>query len=120
MGDYFFTYDVCRARGPDFLTSKEAKKAYADKGIVLWQIPARSPDLNPIEKFWRWLRRELRRRDLEDWNAKRPPLGKTAYKARLRAVLRSKKTQSVAARIAAGLLNVCKEVQRKKGAASRG
>ena len=57
MGDYFFTYDVCRARGPDFLTSKEAKKAYADKGIVLWQIPARSPDLNPIEKIWRWLRR---------------------------------------------------------------
>ena len=58
-----------------FLTSKVAKKAHAEKGIALWQIPPRSPDLNPIEKFWGWLRREMRRRDLEDWNAKRPPLG---------------------------------------------
>ena len=45
---------------------------------------------------------------------------RTAYKARLRAVLRSKKTQGVAGRIAAGLLKVCKEVVKKKGAASRG
>ena len=103
-----------------FLTSKLAKEAHAQKGIALWQIPARSPDLNPIEKFWGWLRRELRRRDLQDWNAKRPPLGRTAYRARLRAVLRSKKAQSVAGRYAAGLLNVCKEVLQKKGAASRG
>ena len=66
------------------------------------------------------MRRELRRRDLQDWNAKRPPLGRTAYRARLRAVLRSKKTQGVAGRIAAGLLKVCKEVVKKKGAASRG
>ena len=36
------------------------------------------------------------------------------------AVLRSKKTQGVAGRIAAGLLKVCKEVVKKKGAASRG
>ena len=103
-----------------FLTSKEAKKAHAEKGIALWQIPARSPDLNPIEMFWGWLRRELRRRDLEDWDAKRSPLGRTAYRARLRAVLRSKKAEGVAARIAAGLLNVCKEGLQKKGAASRG
>ena len=61
-----------------------------------------------------------RRWDLQDWNAKRPPLGRTAYRARLRAVLRSKKAQSVAGRYAAGLLNVCKEVLQKKGAASRG
>ena len=76
--------------------------------------------MNPIEKFWGWLRREMRRRDLQDWNAKRPPLGRTAYRARLRAVLRSKKAQGVAGRLAAGLLNVCKEVLKKKGAASRG
>ena len=42
------------------------------------------------------------------------------WQARLRAVLRSKKAQSVAGRYAAGLLNVCKEVLQKKGAASRG
>ena len=46
--------------------------------------------------------------------------GRTAYRARLWAVLRSKKTQGVAGRIAAGLLKVCKEVVKKKGAASRG
>ena len=109
---------LCDIEG--FLTSKEAKKAHAEKGIALWQIPPRSPDLNPIEKFWGWLRREMRRRDLQDWNAKRPPLGRTAYRARLRAVLRSKKAQGVAGRLAAGLLNVCKEVLKKKGAASRG
>ena len=106
--------------GEHFLTSKEAKKAHAEKGIALWQIPPRSPDQNPIEKFWGRLRRELRRRDLQDWNAKRPPLGRTAYRARLRAFLRSEKTQGVAGRIAAGLLKVCKEVVKKKGAASRG
>ena len=106
--------------GEHFLTSKEAKKAYAEKGIALWQIPPRSPDQNPIEKFWGWLRRELRRRDLQDWNAKRPPLGRIAYRARLRAVLKSKKAQGVAGRYAAGLLNVCKEIVQKKGAASRG
>ena len=71
-------------------------------------------------KFWGWLRREMRRRDLQDWNAKRPLVGRTAYTARLRAVLRSKKAQGVAGRFAAGLLNVCKEVLKKKGAASRG
>ena len=25
--------------------------------ISLWHVPARSPDLNPVEKFWAWLRR---------------------------------------------------------------
>ena len=49
-----------------FLTAKESLKAYKAKGIELWQIPPRSPDLNPIEKFWGWLKRELRRRDLKD------------------------------------------------------
>ena len=63
-----------------------SKAAYEAKGIRLWQIPPRSPDLNPIQKFWSWLRRELRRRDLQDWEAKRPALGRTAYRARLRAV----------------------------------
>ena len=84
----------------------------------MWQIPSRSPDLNPIEKFWSWLRRELRRRDLQDWEAKRPAFGRTAYRARLRAVLRAKKTQAVAARYAGNLVTVCKLVQKNKGAHS--
>ena len=101
-----------------FLTARPSKEAYEAKGIHLWQIPPRSPDLNPIEKFWGWLRRELRRRDLKDWEAKRPALGRTAYRARLRAVLRTKKTQAVAARYAGNLMTVCKLVQKNKGAHS--
>ena len=103
-----------------FLTAKKCKDFYNAKGIVLWPIPPRSPDLNPIEKFWGWLRRTLRRRDLQDWAAKRPPIGRTAFRARVRAVLRAKRTQAVAARFANDLMSVCKEVKRKRGAAARG
>ena len=42
---------------------------------VIWTA-AYSPDLNPIEKFWAWLRNRLRQRDLEDLQAGRPALGK--------------------------------------------
>ena len=49
-----------------FLTAKECFKAYGSKDITLWSIPARLPDLNPIERFWGWLRREMRWRDLND------------------------------------------------------
>ena len=88
-----------------FLTTKESMKAYGAKRIVLWQIPSRSPDLNPIEKFWGWLRRELRRRDLKDLQEKRPPLSKTAFRARVRTVLRSQKAHRAASKFARGLLN---------------
>ena len=40
-----------------FLKSKLSQKAHRDNRIKLWHIPPRSPDLNPIEKFWAWLRR---------------------------------------------------------------
>ena len=102
-----------------FLTANECMAAYAAKNIELWKIPPRSPDLNPIEKFWGWLRRERRRRDLKDLQAKRPVLSKAAFKARVRAVLRAQKTQRVASRIASGLFGVCQEVKAKRGAASR-
>lgn len=103
-----------------FLTAAECAKAYAAKNIVLWQIPPRSPDLNPIEKFWGWLRRELRRRDFKDLQEKRAVLSKAAFRARVRAILRARKTQRAAARFASGLLGVCREVKAKRGAASRG
>ena len=67
-----------------------------------------------------WLRRELRRRDLKDLQEKRPPLSKTAFRARVRTVLRSQKAHRAASKFARGLLNVCKEVKAKRGAASRG
>ena len=83
-------------------------------------FPPHSPDLNPIEKFWCWLKRELRRLDLRDLKSGRGVLGKTAYKARIRSVLRKKGTQKVASRFSAQLYSACQEVIKKKGAASRG
>ena len=38
-----------------FLLTDEAKAEYRKQRVKLWPIPARSPDLNPIELFWGWL-----------------------------------------------------------------
>ena len=86
----------------------------------MWKTPAKSPDLNPIEKFWAWLRRQLRARDFKDLKAGRPVPGKTAYRQRVRNILRSAKAQTHAAACARGLRKVCAEVVKKHGAASRG
>ena len=75
---------------------------------------------NPIEKFWGWLRRELKTRDLMDLQKKRKPLGKTAYRQQARAVLRQKKTQEVAKRFAGDMVRVCKAVVKAKGRAVKG
>ncbi len=85
----------------------------------MWDWPPRSPDLNPIEKFWAWLRGKLHQLDQADLQAKRPSVGRTAFKARVRAVFRSLKAQQVAAVCVRGLRNVCHEVVLKKGAMAR-
>jgi len=103
-----------------FLEAKVCMKIYEKQRIVLWKIPPRSPDLNPVEKYWGWLRKELRRRDLIDLQNKRPVLGKMAYKLRIRAVIKTNKAQQVAKNCAAGLKKVCREVIKKKGAMARG
>ena len=101
-----------------FLRTKQSIAANRANRIKLWKLPAKSPDLNPIERFWAWLRKELLRRDLADLAARRAVLGKFAYKQRVQGILRSKKAQEVAANIAGGLRKVCKLVIKKKGAAS--
>ena len=58
--------------------------------------------------------------DLNDVVRKKPVLGKLAYTARVRAILRSPAAQEVAKNIGKGYLNTCKEVVRLKGAASSG
>ena len=55
---------------------------------------------------------------MEDFRQKRPALGKTAYKQRLRAVLRSKKAQKVAKAKFHNFKSVCKRVSLNKGAHS--
>ena len=103
-----------------FLDAKDSETAYATKRVRLWHIPARSPDLNPVEQFWGWARKELRRRELSDVRAKKPPLGKAAYLRRVRAVLKTRKAQALAKAIAGVFRKTCCEVVKKKGAAARG
>ena len=100
----------------------EHNQAYSkSKTIQLWeQMPAKSPDLNPVEKYWSWLRQQLRKKDLEDLNAGRDVLSKAAYQERVRSIMHSKRSQTVAASIAKGLRKVCKEVVDNGGIATKG
>ena len=102
-----------------FLNAKSVRPEYKKRRIQLLPIPAKSPDLNPIESFWGWLRGELRRRDLEDLRLKKPGLTKTQYRNRIKEILRTVKAQNVAKAKFQNFKKVCKEVVNKKGAASR-
>ena len=102
-----------------FLRARDSTAAHRHSKVTLWAVPARSPDLNPIEKFWSWLRTQLRQRDLADLQAGRPPMGRVAFKARVRAICRSQRAQRVARACALGLRKVCQEVVMKKGAMAR-
>ena len=81
-------------------------------------VTSRSPDLNPVERFWGWLKMTLRKMDLKDAMAKMAPLGKMAYKERVRAICRSKKAQTAASNYAKSFRKACAAVVKKKGAAS--
>ena len=101
--------------GEPFLHTKANKTAYATENLQVWQVPPSTPYLNPVEKFWGWLRKQLRSRDLGDLSKKRPVLTKNKYKARVKAICSSAKAQSVAKKFTVDLRNVCKEVVAKKG-----
>ncbi|CAE8608571.1 unnamed protein product [Polarella glacialis] len=102
-----------------FLRTAVSQAAHKAQGISLWSVPPRSPDLNPVEKFWAWLRRTLRQKGWADLRAGRKALDKKAYQARVRSTCRTKRAQTVAASCAGGLRKVCKEVVAKKGAMAR-
>ena len=57
--------------------------------------------------------------DLADCVAQRRVLGKTAYRERVRRVVKSNKAQSVAAAQARQMRAVCREVVLKKGNATK-
>ena len=101
-----------------FLDSVASKNALRAVGVKLWHTPPRSPDCNPIERFWSWVRKEMRARDLNDFIAKRPILGSMAYKQRLRCLLKSPAAQSVAKKHFHSFRETCKKVLKCKGAAS--
>ena len=100
------------------LKTRLSRRWYKKQSIYLWHIPARSPDLNPVEKFWAYLRKKLRAMDLKDLQAKRPPVGKFQLKARVRSILSTQQTKQVAKNLMRGLKKTCKLVLKKKGAAS--
>ena len=95
------------------------RNAHRRAKVALWQIPPRSPDLNPVERFWGWLRKALRARDQADLKAKKPPLSKAQFKARVQALCKTKRAQKVAKNCAKVMRKVCLEVVAKGGAASR-
>jgi hypothetical protein len=103
-----------------FLRASTTTPLYRREKVRLWKIPARSPDCNPVEKFWAWLRRRLHAMDLKDAVEKRPVLTKAAYRRRVQGVCGSRQAQRVASSCALGLKRVCKELLKKKGAATRG
>lgn len=103
-----------------FLRTAASQKAHRRAKVSLWAIPPRSPDLNPVEKFWSWLRKELLKRDLADVARRRPALSKVEYVARVRQVCRTQRAKRVAGNCARGLKKVCLEVKRRQGAATSG
>ena len=106
--------------GETFLSAPASRGAYRRAGVKLWQIPAHSPDLNPAEKFWSWLRRKLRSLDLADLRAKRAPVNRAQLQACARSIVRSKKANQVARNCARSLKQVCEEVVKSGGKATRG
>ena len=105
--------------GEGFLKAKVSTAYCRKKNIKMLHLPRRSPDLNPIERYWSWVRRALRTRDLKDLRNGAAALGKTAYKRRLQNLLKSKRAQTVAKATWRTLKSVSKEVVCKKGAMAR-
>ena len=105
--------------GESFLRAKVSMAAYRAKKITLWAVPPKSPDLNPVELFWGWLRRKLRHMDLADLHQKRRPLGKTAYTMRVKGVIKSQKAQTVAKNFAGRLRKGMQAGGEEKGSCSR-
>lgn len=108
--------------GEGFMKGALSKEAHKKAKVTLWRVPPRSPDLNPVEKYWPWLKKKLRKMDLEDCVKGKPVLTKRAYIARVRRVVESKQSHKVARNYALGLRNVCKQVLSKdvNGGATRG
>ena len=126
--------EACRAARPDrqqgpwrilcdnesFLNARLSRAAHLRKRIELWHIPARSPDLNPVELYWSWVRKKLRLMDLADLRAGRPPIRKAGLKVRVRALLQTPAAKTVAMNTFGTLRQKCLDVKRHKGRAILG
>ena len=84
----------------------------------LWHIPAKSPDLNPVERFWGWVRKRLTAQDLNDLKKGRRVPGRTAYKERVRRLVKSPRAQQVAKNIFRGFRKTALDIKNRRGQAS--
>ena len=115
-----------RRRGPwkilcdneSFLGTDASADALKKAGVTLWSIPPRSPDLNPVEKYWAWVRRRMRAMDLADLSAKRAVVDRAEYKRRFSRLVKTAKGKEVAGNIFVGLMKTCRKVVAKGGRAS--
>ena len=103
-----------------FLKHAESVKAYRKPRITLVHIPAKSLDLNPVEKFWGWARKRLHKMDLADLRAGRAVAGSTAYKERIKRLLIAANAQHKARNLYGNLGTVAKKIVLKKGHGVKG
>ena len=115
-----------RSRGPwtilcdneSFLGADASTEALKKVRVTLWYVPPRSPDLNPVEKYWSWVCRQMRAMDLADLSAKRPAAGRAEYKRRFSRLVKSAKGKRVAGNVFCSLLKTCRKVVANGGRAS--
>ena len=70
--------------------------------------------------MWGWLRKEFRKRGLADLVARRPVLGKTAYKERVKRISKNTKAQAVAKKNLGNLRTFAARAVEAQGRAVRG
>ena len=124
---FWFNTMADRQRGPwviisdneSFLTAPASRAAHVKERAELFQVPPRSPDLNPVEMFWSHLRIRLRKMDLQDLSAGKPPVGTAGLKRRVRALIKSPEMQQIAIKCFNTLSSKCLQVKKKKGGAIR-
>ena len=115
-----------KSRGPwkilcdneSFLRTPESRAAHRRCKVTLKKIPAHSPDLNPVEMYWAWIRKQMRAMDLADLVKKRPVVGKMAFKQRLLRLVKTPRAKEVAAKTMKTLRKTCVIVSKNGGAAS--
>ena len=101
-----------------FLDTMTCKAAHKKAKVSLWHVPPRSPDLNPVEQYWSWLRRRLRQLDLKDVVAKRPGRTKQQYVQRVKQVMKSAKSKLVSKNIMMSYRKTCQRIHDLGGAAA--
>ena len=98
------------------MTAKASMGARKAAKTAPWDVPAKSPDLDPVETFWPWLRKKINSSDHEGLRKKRRRSRRTARAARAKKVLRSVKAQTAAKNVAGRFRAPCKEVVDRDGA----